>query len=346
MMNRIIITMGDPAGIGAEIAVKFFDEFYKIEERGIVAVLCGSRSIIEKEIIRLKASLEIEEIEDESKIKNLVMKNGVLYLINIESEFEIEIGKVSKEAGLMSMKYLERAVRLVRNGTFDAVATCPISKDAINLAGYRYDGHTGYFAEKCRCDNYGMVLKGNKITVILNTTHVSMKKAVEEVKKESILKKIILAKQAQEELGIPGKIAVAGLNPHNGEEGLFGDEEAREIEPAVKEAREMGIEVDGPIVPDTLFVRMLKDEYNIAVVMYHDQGLIPMKMESFGSGVNVTIGLPIIRTSVDHGTAFGIAGKGVADYISLKEAVLTANRMINRKFKRNIGEIRIEDIKK
>ena len=346
MINRVIITMGDPAGIGAEIAVKFFDNYYKLEERGIFAVLCGSKSIIEKEIEKNRASLDIVEIDDESKIKDMVMKNGILYLINIESEFDIKTGVVSKEAGALSMKYLERALRVVKNGTFDAIVTCPISKDAINLAGYKYDGHTGYFAEKCKCSDYSMVLKGNKITVVLNTTHVSMKQAIEEVKKENILKKIILAQKAKEELGIEGKIAVAGLNPHNGESGLFGDEEEKEIEPAVRAAKVMGIDVEGPIVPDTLFVRMLKDEYNIAVVMYHDQGLIPMKMESFGSGVNVTIGLPIIRTSVDHGTAFGIAGKGVADYISLKEAVLTANKMINKKFQRNIGEIRIEEIKK
>ena len=295
----------------------------------------------------MNALVEIVEIEDNNKIKDLIVKNGVMHLINEECIFDdIEIGKVSKEAGKMSMLYLEKALRVVKNGYFDAIVTAPISKDAINLAGYKYDGHTGWFAEKTNTTDYGMVLKGKKITVVLNTTHVSMQDAVKSVKKDSIVKKILLAQRAKEELGIDGKIAVAGLNPHNGEEGLFGDEEAREIAPAVAEARAMGIDVEGPIVPDTLFVKMLRDDYNIAVVMYHDQGLIPMKMESFGAGVNITVGLPIVRTSVDHGTAFNIAGKGIADYGSLKEAVKTANVIINRRFKRENGVIKIKPLKK
>lgn len=347
MINRVIITMGDPAGIGPEIVVKFFEELYKLEEKNLFIAVCGSKSVLQHYIDKTNSLVEIVEIEDNDKIKDLIARNGIMHLINVDCEIDdIEIGKVSMNAGNLSMKYLEKALRCVKNGFFDGVVTAPISKDAINLAGYKYDGHTGWFAEKTHTTDFGMVLKGNKITVVLNTTHVSMQDAVKAVKRESIVKKIVLAQRAKEELGIEGKIAVAGLNPHNGEEGLFGDEESREILPAVEEARAMGIEVDGPIVPDTLFVKMLKDDYNIAVVMYHDQGLIPMKMESFGNGVNITVGLPIVRTSVDHGTAFDIAGKGIAECGSLKEAVRTANVIINRRFKRENGEIKIRPLKK
>lgn len=345
MINRLIITMGDPAGVGPEIVVKFFEELYKLEGKNLFIAVCGSKSVLQYYIDKIKSQVEIVEIEDENNIKNLVLKNGIMYLINEECELkDIEIGKVKAESGKLSMKYLEKSLRLVNNGFFDGIVTAPISKDAINLAGYKYDGHTGWFAEKTHTKDFGMVLKGNKITVVLNSTHVSMKDAIEAVKKDTIVKKIILAQKAKEELGIEGKIAVAGLNPHNGEEGLFGDEEAREIVPAIEEAKAMGIEVEGPIVPDTLFVKMLKDDYNIAVVMYHDQGLIPMKMESFGAGVNITVGLPIVRTSVDHGTAFDIAGKGIAECGSLKEAVKTANVIINKRFNRENGVVRIEPV--
>ena len=345
MINRLIITMGDPAGIGPEIIVKFFEELYKLEGKNLFIAVCGSKSILQYYIDKIKSQVEIVEIEDENSIKNLVLKNGIMYLINEECELkDIEIGKVKAESGKLSMKYLEKSLRLVNNGVFDGIVTAPISKDAINLAGYKYDGHTGWFAEKTHTKDFGMVLKGNKVTVVLNSTHVSMRDAVEAVKKDTIVKKIVLAQRAKEELGIKGKIAVAGLNPHNGEEGLFGKEEITDIAPAVEEARTMGIEVDGPIVPDTLFHRMMKDEYNIAVVMYHDQGLIPMKMESFGAGVNITVGLPIVRTSVDHGTAFDIAGKGVAECGSLKEAIKTANIIINKRFNRENGVLRIEPI--
>lgn len=328
-MNKILITMGDPAGIGPEVILKYYKNYFNLEKTDYLPFLIGSRSILEYYMEKYNIKLEIEEIDDvyQCEDKNYEKK---IYLINRELKMDkLEIGKATKYSGKYAMLYLEDALEFVKEGIFDAMTTAPISKDAINMAGYKYSGHTSFLADRTGIDNFGMILKGKKITVVLNTTHLSLEDAIKEVKKESILKKIILAEKAKEALGIDTKIAVAGLNPHNGENGLFGDQESQEIAPAVLEAQKMGIDVEGPIVPDSLFVKMLQDQYNIAVVMYHDQGLIPMKMESFGMGVNITIGLPIIRTSVDHGTAYDIAGEGIADFGSLNSAVSCANTIIN-----------------
>lgn len=328
-MNKILITMGDPAGVGPEIILKYYKEYFEKENKEYFSFLIASRSVLEYYKKKMKIDIEIEEIEDFSLIKNMNFQNKI-YLINRDLDMDkLELGKASEYSGKYSMIYLEEALELVKKGIFNAMTTAPISKDAINMAGYKYSGHTSFLADKTGIKNFGMVLKGKKITVVLNTTHLSLNDAIKDVKKDNILKKIILAEKAKEALGIKTKIAVAGLNPHNGENGLFGDEESLEISPAVLEAKRMGIDVEGPIVPDTLFVKMLQDKYNIAVVMYHDQGLIPMKMESFGMGVNITIGLPIIRTSVDHGTAYDITGKNIADCGSMRSALECANLIIN-----------------
>lgn len=324
-MNRIIISMGDPAGIGPEIILKYFSRKDNRDNAKIVVV--GTTAILEKCKTNLNINVNIKKFETFEQINN-----NDMYVIDVEKNIDdVEVGKPSVAGGSLSMAYLDTALKMVQEGKADALVTAPISKEAINLAGYKYAGHTEFLAEKTGTKDFGMVLRGDKITVILNSTHVSLNDAVKKVKKDSIYSKILLAERARKELGIKGKIAVAGLNPHNGENGLFGNEEAQEIEPAVKLAQAQGIDVEGPVVPDTLFVKMLRDRYGIAVVMYHDQGLIPMKMESFGHGVNITVGLPIIRTSVDHGTAYDIAGKGIADEGSLRKAVENAVIMIHNK---------------
>ncbi len=325
MKEKILITMGDPAGIGPEIILKYFiNEDFR--ENNLMCAVCGSFSVLNYYKEKYNFKLEIVKIDKNSIFEN---KKGVLYLIDEEMDFnKLVIGQPSEMSGKFSMKYLETAIGIINSGLYNAITTAPISKDAINMAGYKYSGHTSYFAKKTGTEDFAMVLKGNKITVVLNTTHLSLSDAIEKVKKDNILKKIILAEKVRKMLGINTKIAVAGLNPHNGENGLFGREEIEEIAPAVKEAQKMGIDAEGPLVPDTLFVKMLQDKYHIAVVMYHDQGLIPMKMESFGKGVNISVGLPFVRTSVDHGTAFDIAGKGIADYKSLKEAVETSFKIL------------------
>lgn len=330
-MNRLVITMGDPCGIGPEIAVKFFDELYRVEEKNLFIALVGSKSVIDEYIKKNNINIEIIEIDEESS-KNMTMKNGQLPLFNIDTNGEeFHLGEHTALGGEYSIKYIDKAIDLCSKKYFDGMVTCPISKDSMNMAGYKFSGHTTYLANKTNTDDYAMVLKGDKVTVILNTTHLSLADACKAVKKENILKKIKIAEKAKKEIGLSGTIAVAGLNPHNGENGLFGREELDEIGPAVVEAKNLGIDVEGPVVPDTLFVKVVKGHYAISLVMYHDQGLIPMKMESFGMGVNITIGLPFVRTSVDHGTAFDIVGKNIADVGSLREAIKIGNQMITIK---------------
>ncbi len=340
-MKKLLITMGDPSGIGPEIVLKFYSRKKELDRGRALLVTVGTARILKEYIDRFNMDMEIQKIESLEEAENYVHKDGVIPVIDIDTREEVIIGKVSEESGKLSMLYLEKAVELCKNGVFDGMVTAPISKDAINLAGYKYSGHTTFLAHSTGTMDFAMVLKGKKVVVLLNTTHLSILDAVKRVKKDHILKKIVIAQRAKDELGLVGPIAVAGLNPHNGENGLFGTEEMEEIGPAIEEAKRLGIEVVGPVVPDTLFVKVLKGEYAISVVMYHDQGLIPMKMESFGMGVNITIGLPFVRTSVDHGTAFEIAGKGVADEGSLFEAVKMAIINLENRGVLNGGTIKI-----
>lgn len=340
-MTRLVITMGDPCGVGPEIVLKFFEIIYKIEDKNLFVCVVGSKEVFEFYKRKLHIDVEIVPIT-KGEIASLRIKSGVMHLLNIDTDVtNLQFGKHTMLGGELSMKYLEKAVELCQNRYVDGVVTCPISKDSINLAGYKYSGHTEFLAEKAKTNDFAMVLKGKKVVVLLNSTHVSLSEAIKRVTKESVLQKIILAEKAKKEIGLTGKIAVAGLNPHNGENGLFGTEEIEIIGPAVEEAKSLGIDCEGPIVPDSLFVKVVKGDYAISVVMYHDQGLIPMKMESFGMGVNITIGLPFVRTSVDHGTAFDIVGKNMADEGSLREAVRIACEMvkIKKEDKTNLYEV-------
>jgi 4-hydroxythreonine-4-phosphate dehydrogenase len=227
------------------------------------------------------------------------------------------------------VEYILSAIELARNGTIHAMVTAPIHKEAIHLAGYDYPGHTELLAERTKAREVGMMLMGGPIRVILVTTHLPLRDVPDRLTTEAVRQKIRLADQAMRALGFdPPRIAVAGLNPHSGEGGLFGDEEQRIIKPAVDQSKNEGIDVSGPFPPDTVFHQAYRGKFHVVVCMYHDQGLIPLKMIAFDKGVNVTLGLPIIRTSVDHGTAFDIAGKGLANPGSLIEAVKVAIKLI------------------
>ena len=224
-------------------------------------------------------------------------------------------------------------------GKFDAVVTGPISKEAIHLAGHHYSGHTEIFADYTNTRDYAMLLVSDKLRVIHVTTHVSMEEACRRITKDRVLRVIKLAQTGMELLGFPRpRIAVAGFNAHCSENGLFGDQEAKGIIPAVEEARKLGMDVDGPVPPDTVFCKAVSGMYDVVVAMYHDQGHIPIKLMGFTmdsatgsytslSGINCTIGLPIIRTSVDHGTAYGKAGEGRANAQSMIEAIEAAHIM-------------------
>jgi len=279
-------------------------------------------------------------IKDTKEIKG---EFGIIDLIDLNNITlaEFDYGKVSKKAGKASLEYIYNGIDLAMEGLVDAVVTGPIHKEAIKAAGSPYAGHTEIFATRTKTKNYAMMLADENLRVIHVSTHVSLRQACDLVKKERILTVIHLADKALKNLGIKHpKIGVAGLNPHAGEGGLFGKEELEEIIPAIEQARKENITVDGPVPPDTIFSKVIGRQYDIAVVMYHDQGHIPMKVIGFKynkvtnkwstmSGVNITVGLPIIRTSVDHGVAFGKAGEGRANEESMVEAINMAIDFVN-----------------
>lgn len=323
-MNYIGITMGDPAGIGCEIVLKALrnDDFRK------KSIIFGSYNIIKyfKELLKIdkevKVISDIDEF-DENKI-NIV---DVLSL----SINDFEFGKVSPICGDAAYKYVEASINWAMNNKIKAVVTAPLNKESLHLGGHNFDGHTEIFATLTNTKKYAMVLWSEKLKVIHVSTHVSLREACNKVKKDRIVDTIDLANAFLKNIGLSSpRIAVAGLNPHAGESGLFGDEEILEIIPAIKQAKQMGINVYGPISPDTVFLKAFKGEFDIVVAMYHDQGHIPMKLLSFDTGVNITAGLPFIRTSVDHGTAFGKAGKGIANESSMIEAIKVASYTLNK----------------
>jgi 4-hydroxythreonine-4-phosphate dehydrogenase len=334
------ITMGDPAGIGAEIIVKALDN------KGIYTrarpLVIGSGAVIKDALNFIPSHLKLHLVDNAEQVRGEYGFIDLLDMKNIELD-AFSYGRVSAEAGRAAMEYIFQAIDLALVKAVDAVVTGPIHKEAINAAGFDYAGHTEIFAEKTGSKNYAMMLADGDFRVIHVSTHVSMREACDLVNRKRVLEVIRLAHQALTALGVEQpRIAVAGLNPHAGEHGLFGDEEEGEIMPAIEEARISGITAEGPLPPDTLFSKLLGKLYDIAVVMYHDQGHIPMKFRGFRydqtsnrwtsmSGVNTTIGLPIIRTSVDHGVAFGKAGEGRAHEGSMVEAIEMAVRFALRK---------------
>jgi 4-hydroxythreonine-4-phosphate dehydrogenase len=329
----ISITMGDPAGIGAEIVVKALSnpEIYSLA----IPVVIGSKVIMEDAISFIPANVSLNVIDD---IKQAKGKYGIIDLFDLDNITldDFKYGMISAAAGKASIEYIFKAIELAKEGKVDAVVTGPIHKKAINATGYHYAGHTEIFAEKTNTNDYAMMLADGDMRVIHVSTHVSLRHACDLVKKERVLTVIRLANKALKKLGFEEpRIGVAGLNPHAGEQGLFGTEEISEISPAINEAKKEGINVEGPIPPDTIFSKVIGKQYDIAVVMYHDQGHIPLKITGFKynketnqwssvSGVNVTLGLPIVRTSVDHGVAFGKAGEGRANEESMVQAIRMA----------------------
>lgn len=319
------ITMGDPAGIGPEIIVKALSR-ESISRQAIVLVI-GDSAILGRAKGYVGAALRIRRIDSPAQGMGRFGEVEVVDLRNVDPETCVP-GVLSADAGRAAVEYVSKAIDLALAGELDAVVTAPINKEAVHLAGYPYAGHTEIFAERTETRNYALMLVAGRFRVLHVSTHVSLREACERVKEERVLQVIRLAHEvgAVWRLQTP-RIAVAGLNPHAGEQGLFGREERDEIAPAVAAARTEGIDARGPLPPDTLFHRASRGEFDFVVAMYHDQGHIPVKLASFDRGVNVTVGLPIIRTSVDHGTAFDIAGKGTASPHSLLEALRLAIRI-------------------
>lgn len=338
-LNRILaITMGDPAGVGPEIAAMAFasGKLHKVCR----PLLVGNAAIMERAIAVVGAKLKVNAIKDVREADYSTDTIDVIDL-DVEDPLSIEFGKVSAKAGDLAFRAVKKAIDLAMAKEVDGTVTCPIHKGALNLSGHHFSGHTEIYAHFTNTPKYAMLLADERIKVIHVSTHVSLRDACDKVKKARVLEVIGLLRDALNLIGIKEpRIGVAGLNPHSSDGGLFGWEEEREIMPAIEEARKQGINVEGPVPPDALFALANGGKYDGCVAMYHDQGHIPFKVVGFEwdqttgkmksvKGVNITLGLPIVRTSVDHGTAFEVAGKGVASPDALYNAVDYAVKMVN-----------------
>ena len=332
----LAVTMGDPSGIGPEIAVMVFSR--KEVYQKYKPLLIGNAGLIGEAIELCRLDLQVRRI---GLPEEALFKSGTIDLIDlpVTDRKEIIFGRVSAESGDIAFRSVVKAIGLANQNKVDAVVTCPIHKEAINLAGHHFSGHTEIFAHFTGAEKYAMLLADEKIKVIHVTTHVSLRNACDLIKKERIMDVTHLMHDALINLGISNpRIGIAGLNPHSGDGGLFGDEEEKEIVPAIKEIISQGIDASGPVPADTLFAMAYGGRFDGCVAMYHDQGHIPFKLLGFEwdnrrkvmksvRGVNITLGLPIIRTSVDHGTAFEIAGKGIASPDALILAMEYAGKL-------------------
>jgi len=325
------ITAGDPAGIGPEVVLKaLIDEE---ATRCCRALVLADARVMDRARRMLKADLTWKTISQYSGPDDLAEDGPTLLdFANAPAPEDLR-PEPSAACGAASVEYVERAIDFALAGSIDAIATAPINKEAITLAGCKFPGHTEILAERTGTKKEVMMLAGGALRVTLVTIHVGLAKVPGLLGVEKIIDTIRITNDGLIELfGIEEpRIAVCGLNPHAGEHGRFGDEEARIIEPAIEQAKAQGIGCSGPYPPDTIFHRAAKGMFDAVVCMYHDQGLIPLKLLAFESGVNITLGLPIIRTSVDHGTAFDIVGRGVAHPDSMIEAIKMAADFARRK---------------
>lgn len=320
MAARIGITMGDPSGIGPEIIVSTLAEMDPATRARSVVI--GNERVLRRADQLLGTGLKF--------IDGLEAKPGEVPVVNVQTKDQEKIrdGEISAAGGEAAYRYVERAVELALEKKIAVIVTAPLNKGAMHAAGHHFDGHTELLAHLTGASESFMLLAGDRLNAVHVTTHTSLRNAAEKPTMQRVLATIRAGDRHFRELGYQRpRIAVAGLNPHCGEGGIFGNEEIERIEPAVAAARKEGIDVKGPISGDTVFYRALKGEFDLVVAQYHDQGHIPTKLVAFDETVNVSLGLPIRRTSVDHGTAFDIAWKGKASNSNMKSAIAYARRM-------------------
>jgi len=306
----IVLTMGDPAGVGPEIIL---------------------RALADPEIAplaRWTVAGDGRILEMAERISGVPFANAALHFVPALGNLAgFSFGRLDARCGRAAVEYVRAATELCLNGKAGAMVTAPVNKEAVTLSGRPFTGHTEYIAELCGAAESRMLLASERLAVVHVTTHVPLRQACE-LDAARIVRTIELGHEAMLRLGFPQpRIAVCGLNPHAGEHGLFGDEDARAIAPAIEAARAKGIPCAGPLAPDTVFLQAWRGAYDLVVAMYHDQGHIPMKLLDFEGAVNITLGIPIIRTSVDHGTAFDIAGKNLVNAHGMKQAMRMAARM-------------------
>ena len=319
--TRVAITLGDPNGIGPEVVLKCLDD--PLLAKRVEPVIVGSRKVLEAHAQSLNRKLPPHS----DKLRNPLPKRSVYISDPTKGrEVLVEMGKLTPRAGSMAMEAVDEGIRLVKQGEVDALVTAPISKLAIVRAGYNFPGHTEYLAQKTGAKQKVMMMVSRELRVSLATAHIPLNQVSERLTVNGLLAKIKRVRLSLiQDFGIPRpKIAILGLNPHAGEGGVLGDEEDEVIVHAIKDAGNRGILALGPFPADGFFGTRQYCGYDAVMAMYHDQGLIPFKTISFGDGVNYTAGLPVVRTSPDHGTAFDIAGKNQANAGSMVQAVLLA----------------------
>lgn len=341
----LAITLGDICGIGPEIVVKALQ--HETTYRVCNPLVVGDARMVTRAMEAVGAGdLKVQNVQD---ICSHSFRFGAIAVWNVPLALEepVPYAQVTRIGGHAAYTAIAEAIHLAMTGEVDGTVTAPLNKEALNQAGYHYSGHTEIYADLTHTSSYAMMLADGPLRVAHVSTHVSLREACDRVKKARVAEVIRLAHEACRELGIENpRVAVAGLNPHCGENGLFGSEEKEEIQPAIDEARAQGLDVTGPVPPDTVFSKARGNMFDIVVAMYHDQGHIPLKVLGFVydeakrewksvTGVNVTLGLPIIRTSVDHGTAFELAGTGKASELSMLNAIsmgasMARARMTNR----------------
>ena len=318
----IAVTLGDPAGIGPEIVARSIadKELFAITN----CIVVGDRKIVEKAIEITGEDLRVKVVEDPADGD---YSEGVLNMIDLDNidMDKFEYGKVSAMCGKAAFEYIEKSIQITMEGKADAVATTPINKEALHAAEINYIGHTEIFGGLTDTADPLTMFETNEMRVFFLTRHVSLRDMLDMITKDRIIDYVVRCTEALKKLGVTeGTMAVAGLNPHSGEHGLFGWEEVNEIAPAVEELKKMGYNVAGPVPADSVFHQAELGKYNSVLSLYHDQGHIATKTLDFDRTIAITNGMPILRTSVDHGTAFDIAGKGIAGAVSMKEAIRLA----------------------
>lgn len=344
MKPILAITMGDPAGIGPEIVVRALS--HESTYQKCRPIVTGDAKVMRKAVSLLGLDLQVNAVDE---VKAAKFEYGTIDVFDLKcvDADSFEFGKVAAQCGNAAFVSIRKAIDLAMAEEVDGTVTAPLNKEALNLAGHHFDGHTEIYATFTHTKKYAMLLADEHLRVIHVSTHVPLRKACDLVKKARIIEVTELIDDACRQFGIENpRIGIAGLNPHSSDNGLFGDEEALEIIPAVAELAARGFNVSGPVPPDTLFAKAKCGQFDGCVAMYHDQGHIPFKVVGFNwnaetgkmdsvKGVNITLGLPIIRVSVDHGTAFDVAGKGIASEDAMMISIDYATKMaINRRNKK------------
>ncbi len=311
MSDVIGITMGDPVGVGPEITIKALAEM-GAEDRARTRVF-GNLPTLEAARAAVGADLDLATLVIDLPIEGA----------------PLPWGKLDARAGDAAFRFIEAAIRAAEAGTIGCIVTAPINKEALNAAGHHYDGHTGMLRSLTGSKSAFMLLASDRLKVIHVSTHVALSEAIARATTARVLETIVAGNDHLKRIGfVAPRIAVAGINPHCGENGLFGTEDDDQIAPAVRQARARGIDVQGPISADTVYHRAYNGAFDLVIAQYHDQGHIPIKLVAFDTAVNVSVGLPIDRTSVDHGTAFDIAGTGKANHVNMNAAIAYARRLV------------------